>query len=82
MFPPARFPHFFPQPSDLRRPSPAPDEEVVPRLRLPPVTPPALIYVGLFDFITQIRPYGRAPREELAQDVFCGAGHTSGDADG
>lgn len=52
------------QPSDLRSPSLASNEEVVVQLRLPAVAPP-LTLVGLLDLVVQAGSYGRMPRQEL-----------------
>ena len=68
MFPPARIPYVLPQPPDLEGPRPAPDEEVVLRLRLATAAPPA-VRVGLPNSAPEVGPNYRAPREELVVAV-------------
>ena len=63
VFPPARLPYVLPQPPDLGGPRPASDEKVVSRLWLAAA---ALVRVGLLNFVLEVGPYCRVPREELA----------------
>ena len=65
MFPPAEFPHLFPELSDLGPPSLTVHEEMVAGLPLVLTAPPAPVRRKLVHLPAQVVTRGRMPRQEL-----------------